>query len=210
MRFRIRTVVFPLIAINVIIFLFQVLLGKNFTEAFILISSDIFTRPWILLTYMFMHAGISHIFFNMYGLLLFGPLLESKIGPKRFLFIYIGSGIIAGFLSSFFYPAALGASGAIMGMIGTLIILMPDLKLLFLFLIPMPLWFAGVIWVILDCFGVLFPAGIGNIAHLIGMGFGLLYGLYLKKQKRTFTKKFNSKMHLDSEDIEEYIKSGRI
>ncbi|MBR9691986.1 rhomboid family intramembrane serine protease [Candidatus Woesearchaeota archaeon] len=208
MKFKIRTVVLPLIGLNILFFVLQTVLGRNFTEMFMLISSDAFTRPWILLTSMFLHGGLNHLFFNMYALLLFGPLLEHRIGANRFLLIYIASGLIAAILSSFFYPAALGASGAIMGMIGALIILMPDLKLLFLFVIPMPLWVAGIIWALLDLLGI-FP-GVAHIAHLVGMGCGLLYGLYLKKQKRDFEVEFNSKTHMDSEDIEEYLKTGRI
>ncbi|MBW2966244.1 rhomboid family intramembrane serine protease [Candidatus Woesearchaeota archaeon] len=210
MKFEIRTAVMPIIGINILFFILQIVLGISFTEAFMLISSDIFRRPWILLTSMFLHGGLNHLFFNMYGLLLFGPLLEHKIGPKKFLFIYLLSGLIASFFSSFFYARALGASGAIMGMLGALIILMPNLRLLFLFIIPMPLWVAGIVWILIDSLGIFFPSGVGNIAHLIGIGCGLLFGLYLKKQRKEFNRKFESKTHMDVEDIEEYLKSGKI
>ena len=210
MKLEIKTAVLPLLAVTVAIFLLQMVLGSSFTNYFMLISSDIFSRPWILLTSMFLHGGINHIFYNMYGLFLFGTLLEQRIGAKRFLFIYLFSGIAASFLSSFFYARALGASGAIMGIIGTLIVLMPELRLLFFFLIPMSLWVAGIIYAILDLFGVFFPSGVGNIAHLIGMSCGLLYGIYLKKEKKKFEKKFSSKKHLEKDDIEEYLRTGRI
>jgi membrane associated rhomboid family serine protease len=210
MKFQIRTAVMPIIGINILFFILQMVLGISFTEAFMLISSDIFTRPWILLTSMFLHGGLNHLFFNMYGLLLFGPILEHRIGAKKFLLIYLISGLIAAFFSSFFYTRALGASGAIMGMLGALIILMPNLRLLFLFIIPMPLWVAGIIWILIDSFGIFFPSNIGNIAHLVGIGCGLLFGLYLKKQRKKFNRKFESKTHMDVEDIEEYLKSGKI
>lgn len=210
MKLEIKTAVIPLLAVTVAIFLLQMVLGSNFTNYFMLISSDIFSRPWILLTSMFLHGGINHLFYNMYGLFLFGTLLEQRIGAKRFLFIYLFSGIAASFLSSFFYARALGASGAIMGIIGALIILMPELRLLFFFFIPMPLWVAGIIYAIIDLFGVFFPSGVGNIAHLIGMACGLLYGLYLKKEKKKFEKKFSLKKHLEKDDIEEYLRTGRI
>lgn len=209
MKFEIRSVVTPLILLNVIIFILQVTL-KNFTNSFILVSGDIFTRPWILLTSMFLHGGVNHLIFNMYALLIFGPVLEQRIGVKRFLLIYILSGILAAILGSLFYARALGASAAIMGIIGVLIILMPELQLLLFFVAPMPLWMAGFVYALIDLWGVLFPSGVGNIAHLVGMSFGLLYGLYLKKEKRKFDKKFSSKRHLEKDDIEEYIKTGRI
>lgn len=210
MKLEIRGVVMPLIALNAIMFILQLALDAKFTNSLILVSSDILARPWMLLTSMFLHAGINHLLFNMYALLIFGQLLEQRIGSKRFILIYLLSGIIAALLSSFFYERALGASGAIMGIIGTLIILMPGLGLLLFFVVPMPLWIAGIIYAAIDAFGIFFPSGIGNIAHLVGMGCGLLYGLYLKKQSKKFHKKFASKKHLESEDIEEYLKTGRI
>ena len=210
MRFKIRTAVFPVIFFTVSIFILQVVLGDNFTASFILISKDVFVRPWILLTSIFLHGSPMHLVFNMYALAIFGPLLEQKIGAKRFLFIYLMSGVIASFLSSFFYSSALGASGAIMGMLGVLIILMPHLPLLLFFVIPAPLWLVGIIFALIDIFGVFFPSNVGNIAHLVGLGMGLVYGLYLKKQKQKFHKKFSSKSHIDEEDLEEYLKTGRI
>lgn len=210
MKLEIKTVVMPIIILNIVFFVLQIVLGRNFTNSFILVSGDVFVRPWILLTHMFLHGGVNHLLFNMYALFIFGPILEQRIGARRFLLVYLASGIIAAFISSFFYRFSLGASGAIMGIIGTLIILMPDLGLLLFFIIPMPLWVAGVIYVFIDIFGIFFPSGVGNIAHLVGMASGLSYGLYLKKEKRKFDRKFSSKKHLESEDIEEYLRSGRI
>ncbi|MEK6983085.1 MAG: rhomboid family intramembrane serine protease [Nanoarchaeota archaeon] len=210
MKFEIKSAVMPLIALTAIVFMLQIILGNSFTSSYMLISRDVFSRPWILLTSIFLHGSINHLLFNMYGLWIFGSYVESRIGAKRFLLIYLVSGTVAAFLSSFFYERALGASGAVMGIIGTLIILMPDLGLLLFFVIPMPLWLAGVLYALLDLIGVFFPSGVGNIAHLAGMGLGLLYGLHLKKQKTKFDRKFTSKKHLESEDVEEYLKTGRI
>ena len=210
MEFKIRSAVLPLIAVTVVIFVLQMILGDWFTELFLLSSGSIFTRPWILLTHIFLHGSPMHLFYNMWGLFMFGPLLEQKIGGKRFLLFYLSAGVIAGFISRFFYSSSLGASGALMGVIGALILLMPDLRLLFFYIVPTPLWIAGIIYAALDIFGVFFPSGVGNIAHLVGMGFGLLYGLYLKKQKKEFTKKFARKKELNEADIDEYLRSGRI
>src|SRR3989344_1861903 len=207
-QFELRTIVIPIIVANITMFVLQFVLGNSFTNRLLLESQDIYSRPWILITSMFLHSGFNHILFNMYGLLIFGPLLEQKIGPKRFLLIYLISGIFAGFFASFFYDRALGASGAIMGMLGTLIILMPDLKLLMFFVIPMPLWVAGIFWLLIDTFGIFVPSGVGNIAHLAGMGLGLLYGLYLKKESRKYHKKFEKKKHLSEFDMDEYLKTG--
>ncbi|MFN0032853.1 MAG: rhomboid family intramembrane serine protease [Flavobacteriales bacterium] len=50
-------------------------------------------QPWQVLTHMFMHAGLAHIFFNMYALYIFGPALEQRFGGKRFLFYYLSCGV---------------------------------------------------------------------------------------------------------------------
>lgn len=210
MKFKIKSAVMPLFVLNIVFFILQLALGRNFTNSFMLISSDIVSRPWIMLTYMFLHGNFYHLLLNMYVLLIFGAFLEQRIGTKRFLFIYFLSGIAAAFLSSFFYVRSLGASGAIAGILGVLIILMPELQILFFFVVPMPLWIFGIIYVLIETFGNFVPSSIGHIAHLVGLGFGLIYGLHLKKQKRKFYKKFSSKKHLEADDIEEYLRTGRI
>tara|TARA_Y100000310_G_C20662180_1_gene805386 strand:+ start:1357 stop:1986 length:630 start_codon:yes stop_codon:yes gene_type:complete len=208
---KLRSAVLPLIIANIGFFILQLAFDNfNITESLMLISKDIPFRPWILVTSMFVHGSPNHILFNMYALFLFGPFLERRIGPSRFLILYFGSGILASLLSSYFYPRALGASGAIMGILGALIILLPHLRLLFFFVIPMPLWVAGIVWALIDAFGIFVPSGVGNIAHLVGLGSGLLFGLYFKRIKREFTAKFSSKAHLDESDANEYLKSGRI
>src|SRR3989344_8970660 len=103
-----------LIAIITGIYFIQIL-SPAFTEAFVLESSDIASRPWILFTSMFLHGSIVHLLSNMFALFLFGLILEKEIGTKKFLLIYAITGIFAGYVASMFYPSSLGASGAIFG-----------------------------------------------------------------------------------------------
>jgi membrane associated rhomboid family serine protease len=212
---RIKSVIIPIIALNFIMFLLQ-LFVSNFTSMFVL-TADIWNRPYILVTSMFLHGDFNHIFWNMYGLMMFGPLLEQRIGWKRFLGLYLASGVFAALghvlLSQVIYgniPNALGASGAVMGMLGALIILMPDLRLLFMFFIPMSLRTAGIIWALMDLFGVFVPSGIGNIAHLIGMACGLLFGLLMNREKKKYYRVFREKGQLTIEDVDDYLNNGRI
>jgi uncharacterized protein len=211
-----RSVILPIVIVNIVFFLLQLFI-KGFTDYFMLSYPEVISKPFIILTSMFLHGDFNHIFWNMYGLMMFGSLLEQRIGWKRFAILYFTAGILAGvghvILSMFVYggvPSALGASGAIMGMLGALIILMPDLRLLFFFFIPMSLRTAGVIWVLMDLFGVFVPSGVGNIAHLVGMATGLIYGLLMKREKKRYYKVFQHKGHLTIEDADEYMKSGRI
>ncbi|MBW2964298.1 rhomboid family intramembrane serine protease [Candidatus Woesearchaeota archaeon] len=215
----------PIILVNIVMFVLQVAV-KGFSEMFILVSQDVLSRPWILVTSMFMHASPTHLFVNMYVLLMFGSLIEQRIGTKRFLMAYFASGLLASVAAAFFYNAALGASGAVMGILGVTIMLMPDLRVLFLFVIPMSLRTAGIIFVIIDvlgAFGIGLP-GIANVAHLAGLAAGFGFGFYLLRKKRQFREKFtrpkkpahsvkrdvNKGTHMSKEELEEYLKHGRL
>ncbi|MGV8162831.1 MAG: rhomboid family intramembrane serine protease [Candidatus Nanoarchaeia archaeon] len=232
-KFQLRNIAFTIIGLNIVMFILQQII-PGMTEKLLLDASRVWSEPWLLLTSMFLHADIWHLFFNMYALLIFGTLIEQRIGSKRFLWAYLLAGIIAAAGATFFYPKALGASGAIMAILGLTIMLMPDLKVLFFFVIPMSMRTAGIIFAIIDIIGIMMPMGIANIAHLIGLVCGLLYGWYLiRKKKSTIEKvlgvqyyesrdpikKKNSKtsrvkkkdtIELSDEDIEEYISKGRL
>lgn len=81
---------------------------------------------WRLITYQFVHGSISHIFFNMYAFIYLGLMIENKLGWKKFLFIYIFSGVCGGSMSLIFHQETImmGASGAIMGLYGAFIALL--------------------------------------------------------------------------------------
>ncbi|NQV09095.1 rhomboid family intramembrane serine protease [Candidatus Woesearchaeota archaeon] len=215
MKIKFQSAVIPIIIANIVVFVLQLVLGTGFTESFMLISKEVFMRPWILVTSMFLHANINHLLFNMYALFIFGPLIEQRIGKKRFLFIYFLSGIVAALISTFFYHSALGASGAIMGILGVTIMLLPDLQVLLFFFIPMSMRTAGVIFALIDIFGIFVPSGVANIAHLVGLSLGIIYGYYLLKQKKAFKKRFERKVHTNSiemgkDDINDYLRHGKL
>lgn len=179
-----------LIFINVFLFFVQ-LYFKSFTSFMIFDPNNWYFRPWTLISYAFLHADFSHLFFNMYALYLFGSLLELKIGTKNFLKLYFFSIILNAILSSFFYTNSyLGASGVVMTIIGTLIVLWPNLKLYFFFLFPINLWQAGIIWFLIDFVGIFIPSNIGHLGHIFGLFIGLFYGFFLVKSKKKFLKKF--------------------
>ena len=99
---RFPPVVKNLIIINAIVFLAQNTLGSGSFAAENLFAlhdvNSVYFKPYQLLTYMFMHGGIEHIFFNMFALWMFGSLLENHWGAKRFLQYYIICGLGAGLL----------------------------------------------------------------------------------------------------------------
>ena len=120
-----------------------------------------------------------HLFYNMFALGLFGIILENIIGSKKFLTIYFAGGLIAGVAATLFYPAALGASGAIMAVMGCLAVLRPSMKV-YVWMVPMPMAVAALVWIGGDVIGLFAPSGIANAAHLGGMFFGLVAGLYFR------------------------------
>jgi len=229
---NIPKVVMPLIGINILVFILQNVFGASFTDLFVLNTATVFSTPWTLVTSMFLHGGFNHILFNMYALMMFGPLIERKIGSKKFLQMYFVSGILAS-LGFVLYSnmivgtsaLALGASGAIMGVLGMTIMLLPKMRVLFFFVIPMSMRTAGIIFAAVDLLGLIGigGSGIANSAHLVGLAVGLLYAKYLlvenKKFYQEFAKPYNirstNKAHskaieLSEQDVENYLKKGRL
>ncbi len=108
--------VLRLIIANTMVFLLS-MSTPTIVERLILVPVLIVQQPWTIVTYMFLHASFSHIFFNMLALFFFGPRLELVLGGQKFLLLYFISGMTGGVLSFFFTPhaAILGASGAVYG-----------------------------------------------------------------------------------------------
>lgn len=180
MESRIRFIALWLCAICIVVFLLQVTLA-GFTEIFLL-TPEAFFQPWRFLTSIFLHGDISHLLFNMLALALFGSVLERMIGSRRFLLVFLVTGLLASLISVFFYDAALGASGAIFGVIGALIVLNPSLQV-WLYFMPVPLWLAGIIWAGIDLIGIFVPSGTANLAHLSGLAFGLVFGFIYRSYR---------------------------
>jgi membrane associated rhomboid family serine protease len=167
--------------ICVVVWILQQMI-PSLTDDFALISSEVISKPWTLITYIFLHAGFDHLFFNMFALVLFGSLLEKVIGGKKFLITFIISGIIAGIGSVIFYSSSIGASGAIYGIIGTLVILRPTAPVFVGFIVPLPMVVVVILWAAGDLIGLFAPSeNVAYAAHLFGLVFGLAYGIYLMK-----------------------------
>ncbi|MEK6826104.1 MAG: rhomboid family intramembrane serine protease [Nanoarchaeota archaeon] len=191
-----------LTGIIVLVFILQIVY-KPLTDMFVLKSSDVLFRPWILFTSIFLHGSLGHLLLNGFGLALFGSILENYIGSRRFLILFMASGLFSSIFSSFFYNAALGASGAIFGVLGTLTFLRPTMTIWLNFL-PMPLWIAAIYWSLENILGIFIPDNIANLAHLSGLGFGLYYGYSIKqKPSRPRSKKKHSIM-LTKEELESW------
>lgn len=174
---------FLLIA-NVVIFFFQQTMGGGFTESFAFRPALALYRPWTIITYMFLHGGLGHIFFNMLGLYFFGSRVEDRLGSKRFITLYFLSGI-TGALMSFafaFYAGVIGASGAIFGVMLAYAYFWPRDRIMIYGVLPVEARILVIIYAIMSISGG--AGGMsgrgGNTAHFAHLG-GLVGAfLYLK------------------------------
>ncbi len=192
-----------LIIINVLVFLATNFIGnidENYSYLALFSFGNDMYRPYQFFTHMFMHAkmpNLSHIAFNMFGLYSFGSALEHYWGSKRFIFFYITCGLIAGLTNNLinyyvFYDtmsSAVGASGAIYGLLVAYGFMFPNATLGLMF-IPVPVkakYFIPVV-VGLDLFsGVtgysLFGQGIAHFAHVGGALAGLVLMILWRNNK---------------------------
>jgi membrane associated rhomboid family serine protease len=156
------------------VFILQVVF-EPLTDQLALVSADVLARPWTLVTSIFAHASFEHLFFNMFGLLLFGTILEGIVGHRRWLLLFFVAGIVGGIATVPLYTASLGASGAIFGLISALAVLRPRMTV-YVSWVPMPMSAAVVVWAAGDLLGLFVPTGVANAAHLAGLVIGLLLG----------------------------------
>lgn len=157
-------------------------------------------KVWQPLTYMFMHGGTMHLFFNMFALWMFGRIIEPTLGTTKFLIYYfvcgLGGAIFqeAGQLMGLINPYAMtiGASGAVYGILLAFGVFYPNERM-FIIPIPFPIkakWFVIGYGVIELMEGLMSNDGVAHFAHLAGMLFGLILILYWKNSARRSTEYF--------------------
>lgn len=141
-------------------------------------------RIWQVVTYAFMHGGVTHILFNMFALYMFGGAIERTFGARHFIVYYFVCAIVAAlaqllvvkYFTHGFYPT-IGASGAIFGLLLAFGMLYPQEKVMLIFLpVPMPAWLFVIGYAAVELFlGVTgTAAGVAHFAHLGGMLGGIV------------------------------------
>jgi rhomboid protease GluP len=136
-------------------------------------------QPWRLVTAIFLHGSIMHIAFNMWVLMDIGPILEELYGSARYLFIFVVTGIGGYVLSSATMHASVGASGALLGMIGVLLALTIGRKSAMLEQLRGQL----IRWLIYIAILGLVVSGIDNMAHLGGFLCGFALGKIMSERE---------------------------
>ena len=126
------------------------------------------------LTSGFLHVDFTHLFLNMFTLYFFADVVINWFGPGRFLLIYFVSLLAGSLLSLYFhkdepYYSAVGASGAVTGVLFAAILLQPDMRLALLFIpIPFPAYVFGIAYLLYSIYGM--RTRIGNIGHSAHFG----------------------------------------
>lgn len=160
-------------------------------------------RPFQIITHMFMHGGLMHLFFNMFGLYMFGPTIERIFGSQRFFIYYIICGLGAAFfhyLITYYQftnqlslatnspailhqyynaiPAVVGASGALYGVLLAYGLLFPNQVVYIYGIIPLKMKYCITLFVVIElAMGI---QNTGNVAHFAHLG-GMITGLFLYK-----------------------------
>ena len=179
---RITPVVKYLVIINSGIFLIQLLFRPQWSVLLGLAPALFWQgHVWQPVTYMFLHGGVFHLFFNMLVLWMFGSTLEATWGPRRFLKFYFICGIGAGLLNVVVTPGSMvptiGASGAIYGLLLAFGILFPEQLIYIWGIFPVKAKYFVIGIGVLEFFTAMSAtqSSIAHFAHLGGMFFGLVY-----------------------------------
>lgn len=180
-----RNATIGLIVANVVVFLISGLFFPA-TMPFLELSVDGvvgYHFIWQLVSYMFCHGSLSHIFFNMLGLYIFGINVERRVGTREFLLFYFVVGILSGFFSLGLYwalginTALLGASGALFGVMLAFAVFYPDAEVYVFGILPMraPIMVLG--YTAIEIFSQFFSfqSGVAHLTHLAGFGVAYLY-----------------------------------
>jgi len=149
---------------------------------------------WQFFTYMFLHAGFNHIFWNMFVLMMFGPRIEFEMGSKKFLIFYLicglGSGLLHIILTGISNTPMVGASGAIFGVLTAFGIMFPHATVFVMGIIPLPARIAVIVFGVLEFFlGIVAPgSSVAHFGHVGGIitSLILLYAFDFKKRKKWY------------------------
>jgi membrane associated rhomboid family serine protease len=198
-------VTFALLAINVLVFIYQFTMSAELQNSFVFTYGsipreitngiDLFT----LFTCMFLHGGWMHVIGNMMFLWVFGDNIESTIGSVKFLLFYILAGLAASLTHSVLSPEStipcVGASGAIAGVLGAYLVMFPKSQIKVLFIVFLRTFSVSAIYFLGFWIAQQFMSGIGSLsaattansgiaywAHIGGFVFGVAGGFVMRKR----------------------------
>ena len=186
-----------LIALNVVIFILEIVIGEYPIESdgeivnqvVLLLGlrpDQLSQHPWTIISSMFVHGGFAHILFNMIALYFLGSFLIRAAGERSFLAVFFLGGLAGNILFILLanpFSTGVGASGGIFALAGALAVIVPRVPVIIIPIpVPMPLWIAIIILVFIS---FLF-SGIAWQAHVGGLLLGLIAGLIFRRRRRIY------------------------
>ncbi len=180
----------------------DVALADNWTLHYFALPAnpeDLISRPWTVVTYMFLHIDFWHILFNMLWLFWFGRIFMEYLSSRQLLFTYLAGGMAGGLLYVLAYnifpvfhtsleiSLALGASASIMAIVTAISFFVPNYSIQLIFFGRIRILYLAIILFALDFIAI--PSGNagGHIAHIGGAFFGYFFSLYLRKTKYAYS-----------------------
>jgi len=202
-----------LIAATSLAFMLQFMIPSSWFNSLVLNPefNTVLTRPWTLVTVMFLHGGLFHLMANMITFYFFGRLVENAMGSMRMLKFYFGTGIVASLayvlMSNIYYllhgasfasgmstlTPAVGASGAVVAAVGAVAMLYPDAEVLLYFVIPMKIQTAVKAFGLMEAGNIIFKlsgttlpviGGFASSAHVAGLLIGIIVGKKMRSNVR--------------------------
>lgn len=205
LKYQTATAIEKLIAINVLAFVFFGILSGvaslmkwnfDFVTEWLIFYSDLdqyWYKPWTIITYAFLHAGLSHIFFNMLILYFSGRYFLNFFTPKNAWTVYLLGGICGALLfmiSYALFPALtsqkaslIGASASVMAVLIAVATKVPNLAVRLMFIGSVKFWHIATFFVVLDLVQINPDSAGTHLAHLGGAIFGYVYAAQLSKGK---------------------------
>jgi len=174
------------------------LLPNALLEYLVFLPQYALTRPWTAVTYMFLHGGLSHILFNMVGLFFFGSRVESRLGERRFISLYLLSGVAGALAYLIFTPRGpmVGASGGVFGVMMAFAMFWPREKIYIWGVLPVE---ARILVAVSTAFALYATysgrsGGVAHFAHLGGYVGAWLYLQYISRNsaQRKFQQRVNA------------------
>jgi len=177
-----------LLLANVAGFALQILLPA-FANELVFVPRLVLTRPWSVVTYMFLHGGLMHLGFNMLALFFFGVRVEGRMGERRFATLYFASGISGALLSMFFSGSPIvGASGGVFGVMLAFAWFWPDERIFIWGVLPVPARILVIFTTVMALFSGFGgrASGVAHFAHLGGYAGAFLYLRWIERNRGKF------------------------
>jgi membrane associated rhomboid family serine protease len=173
-----------LVIANVAVFIIRAIVGPAFDLHFGLVPRQVLEERWVWqpFTYMFVHGGFLHLFFNVFMLWMFGMAIEAQWGTREFLKFYFICGLGVALAKLLVWPHStvplIGASGALFGLMVAFAMLYPEAVVYLYFFIPVKAAHMAMLCALMEfclMFGQSGGGGIDHFAHLTGIAVGYVY-----------------------------------